>query len=64
MPVDGHGLVDTNILILRRQLNAEELPPFMSISAITLAELSARSVRSAPRSSPPAAKPAAASPTS
>jgi predicted nucleic acid-binding protein len=41
MPAEGHGLLDTNILILRRQLDAAELPPLMSISAITLAELSA-----------------------
>ena len=41
MPAKGHGLLDTNILILRRQLDPEELPPVMSISAITLAELSA-----------------------
>ncbi len=41
MPAKGHGLLDTNILILRRQLDPTELPPFMSISAITLAELSA-----------------------
>ena len=41
MPAKGHGLVDTNILILRRVLDSSELPPFMSICAITLAELSA-----------------------
>lgn len=41
MPAKGHGLLDTNILILRRQLDPAELPPLMSISAITLAELSA-----------------------
>ena len=41
MPAKGHGLLDTNILILRRQLDPEELPPVMSISPITLAELSA-----------------------
>ena len=35
------GLVDTNILILRRWINQEELPDEMAISAITLAELSA-----------------------
>jgi predicted nucleic acid-binding protein len=37
----GHGLLDTNILVLRRILDPATLPPFMSISAITLAELSA-----------------------
>jgi predicted nucleic acid-binding protein len=41
MPAKGHGLLDTNILILRRQLDQAELPALMSISAITLAELSA-----------------------
>jgi predicted nucleic acid-binding protein len=41
MPAEGHGLLDTNILILRRQIDPAELPAFMSISAITLAELSA-----------------------
>ena len=41
MPVDGHGLLDTNILILRRRIDHDQLPAFMSISSITLAELSA-----------------------
>jgi predicted nucleic acid-binding protein len=41
MPVDGHGLLDTNILILRRRIDHDQLPAYMSISAITLAELSA-----------------------
>lgn len=36
-----HGLLDTNILILRRWLDPEELPNEMAISAVTLAELSA-----------------------
>jgi predicted nucleic acid-binding protein len=35
------GLLDTNILILRRWLNPDELPDEMAITAITLAELSA-----------------------
>jgi predicted nucleic acid-binding protein len=35
------GLLDTNILILRRLLNPADLPNEMAISAITLAELSA-----------------------
>src|SRR5229473_5725706 len=35
------GLLDTNILILRRWVDSAELPDEMAISAITLAELSA-----------------------
>jgi predicted nucleic acid-binding protein len=35
------GMVDTNILILRRWIEPEELPDEMAISAVTLAELSA-----------------------
>jgi predicted nucleic acid-binding protein len=35
------GLVDTNILLLRRWVDPAELPDEMAISAITLAELSA-----------------------
>lgn len=35
------GLLDTNILILRRWLDAEDLPEEMAISAVTLAELAA-----------------------
>jgi predicted nucleic acid-binding protein len=35
------GLLDTNILILRRGIDHAELPDVVSISAITLAELSA-----------------------
>lgn len=35
------GLLDTNIVILRRWILSEELPDEMAISAITLAELSA-----------------------
>jgi predicted nucleic acid-binding protein len=35
------GLLDTNILILRKWLNPAELPAEMAISAVTLAELSA-----------------------
>lgn len=43
MSSDSHaqGLLDTNILILRRWINPAELPDEMAISAITLAELSA-----------------------
>jgi predicted nucleic acid-binding protein len=43
-PGAGHpaqGLLDTNILILRRWVDPAELPDEMAISAITLAELSA-----------------------
>ncbi|MFF0445958.1 type II toxin-antitoxin system VapC family toxin [Streptomyces sp. NPDC004609] len=35
------GLLDTNIMILRRWVDPEELPAEVAISAITLAELSA-----------------------
>jgi predicted nucleic acid-binding protein len=35
------GLLDTNILILRRWIDPAELPNEMAISAVTLAELSA-----------------------
>ncbi|MFP1155377.1 type II toxin-antitoxin system VapC family toxin [Mycobacterium sherrisii] len=35
------GLLDTNIVILRRAINPDELPDEMAISAVTLAELSA-----------------------
>jgi predicted nucleic acid-binding protein len=35
------GLLDTNILILRRWIDPDELPDEMAISAVTLAELSA-----------------------
>lgn len=41
MDTEIHGLLDTNILILRRQIDHAQLPDVMSISAITLAELSA-----------------------
>ena len=43
MTGDSHqrGLLDTNIMILRRWVNPVELPAEMAISAITLAELSA-----------------------
>jgi predicted nucleic acid-binding protein len=43
MPGDSHqrGLLDTNIMILRRWVDPAELPAEMAISAITLAELSA-----------------------
>lgn len=35
------GLLDTNILILRRWVDPDQLPNEMAISAVTLAELSA-----------------------
>jgi len=35
------GLLDTNIMILRSRIPADELPDEMAISAVTLAELSA-----------------------
>jgi predicted nucleic acid-binding protein len=42
MAVDHErGLLDTNIMILRRWIDPAELPVEMAISAITLAELSA-----------------------
>lgn len=37
----GQGILDTNILILRRRIDPNELPVQMAITAITLAELSA-----------------------
>lgn len=37
----ARGLLDTNILVLRRWIDPAELPDEMAISAITLAELSA-----------------------
>jgi predicted nucleic acid-binding protein len=37
----AQGLLDTNILILRRWVDPAELPDEMAISAVTLAELSA-----------------------
>lgn len=37
----SQGLIDTNILILRRWIDPSELPDEMAISAVTLAELSA-----------------------
>jgi predicted nucleic acid-binding protein len=37
----SQGLLDTNIVILRRWIDPNELPDEMAISAITLAELSA-----------------------
>jgi hypothetical protein len=41
MTAEVHGLLDTNILILRRRIDHALLPDTMSISTITLAELSA-----------------------
>jgi len=43
MPGDARdrGILDTNILILRRWIDANELPEQMAISAVTLAQLSA-----------------------
>lgn len=37
----ARGLLDTNILVLRRWIDEAELPAEMAISAVTLAELSA-----------------------
>jgi predicted nucleic acid-binding protein len=37
----AQGLLDTNIMILRKWINPAELPDHMAISAVTLAELSA-----------------------
>lgn len=37
----SQGLLDTNIVILRKWINPDQLPDEMAISAITLAELSA-----------------------
>jgi predicted nucleic acid-binding protein len=39
--ISRQGLLDTNILILRRWIDAAELPDEMAISTVTLAELSA-----------------------
>lgn len=41
MTGEVHGLLDTNILILRRRIDHAQLPDTMSISTVTLAELSA-----------------------
>jgi predicted nucleic acid-binding protein len=43
MAGDDHprGLLDTNVVILRRRIDATELPAEMAISTVTLAELSA-----------------------
>lgn len=42
MPAEQlRGLIDTNIVILRRGIDPDELPAEMAISAVTLAELSA-----------------------
>lgn len=43
MPGNAHerGLLDTNIVILRKWINPDDLPAEVAISAITLAELSA-----------------------
>ena len=42
MPAEHErGLLDTNIVILRRWIDADDLPAQMAISAVTLAELSA-----------------------
>jgi predicted nucleic acid-binding protein len=46
MPVEHEqGLLDTNIMILRKWIDADELPAEMAIRAITLAELSAAPTR-------------------
>lgn len=39
--VHPHGLLDTGVLILRERIDPASLPADMSISAVTLAELSA-----------------------
>ena len=39
--MSGDGLLDTNIIILRRSIVSESLPERVAISAVTLAELSA-----------------------
>lgn len=41
MTDETHGLLDTNILILRSGIDHTQLPAVMSISAVTLAELGA-----------------------
>ncbi|WP_433162487.1 type II toxin-antitoxin system VapC family toxin [Kribbella sp. CA-247076] len=42
MPADhAQGLLDTNIVILRKSIDPAELPAEMAITAVTLAELSA-----------------------
>ncbi len=37
----AQGLLDTDVMILRKWINADELPAEVAISAVTLAELSA-----------------------
>jgi predicted nucleic acid-binding protein len=39
--VHHEGLIDTNVVILRRFIDPSDLPPYLAISALTLAELSA-----------------------
>lgn len=39
--VHPRGVLDTNIMILRRRIPSDELPAEMAITAVTLAELSA-----------------------
>jgi predicted nucleic acid-binding protein len=39
--VHREGLIDTNVVILRRSVDPAELPLYLAISALTLAELSA-----------------------
>ncbi len=41
MTDETRGLLDTNIVVLRRQIDYAQLPAVMSISAVTLAALSA-----------------------
>lgn len=41
MTGETHGLLDTNILILRALIGRDQLPGILSISTVTLAELSA-----------------------
>ncbi|MFI6314936.1 type II toxin-antitoxin system VapC family toxin [Nocardia fusca] len=40
-PARTYGLIDTNIMILRRWVDPAQLPDEMAITAVTLAELSA-----------------------
>jgi hypothetical protein len=41
MAAERRGLLDTNVVVLRRWIDVEQLPDEMAISAVTLAELAA-----------------------
>ena len=41
VPKHEHGLIDTSVLIDLERINAEQLPPQITIAAISLAELAA-----------------------